>query len=189
MYNFPLSRDGSLSKLMLAKEILDFKSAIAYVHQLPYGRTTDRSDYRLIIPEQKGTCSTKHAFLKQLAIENKQETVKLCIGIYQMNEINTKGVGSVLVAHQLNYIPEAHTYLKIYGSVLDITRNATNKASFEDSLLSEQEILPHQIANYKVNWHQNFLKQWIEKEQLPYSFEEIWKIREKCIEALSQKII
>jgi aspartate/tyrosine/aromatic aminotransferase len=143
----------------------------------------------LIIPEQKGTCSTKHAFLKQLAIEQQQEKITLCIGIYQMNEINTKGVGSVLDAYQLAYIPEAHTYLKIDGTILDVTRTTENEASFEDSQLSEQEILPYQIASYKVAWHQNFLKQWIEKEQLPYSFQEIWKIREKCIEALSQEII
>lgn len=185
MFNFSLSLNSSLSKLLLDKEIIDFKSAIVYVNQLPYGRTTDRSDYRLIIPENRGTCSTKHAFLKQLAIENKQEAIKLFIGIYQMNEINTKGVGSVLTKYQLEYIPEAHTYLKINGNLLDITRTTENDTSFEDSLLVEQQILPNQIANFKVDWHQNFLKQWIINEQLPYTFEEIWNIREKCIEALS----
>lgn len=185
MLNFPLSLDSSLSKLLLDKGILDFKNAITYINQLPYGRTSDRSDYRLIIPEHKGTCATKHAFLKQLAIENQQEVIKLYIGIYKMNETNTKGVGKVLDAYQLNHIPEAHTYLKINGNVLDITRTTENESSFEDSLLLEEEILPYQIGNYKVNWHQRFLKQWIEKEQLPYSFQKIWEIREKCIKALS----
>ncbi len=186
MFNFSLSLNSSLSKLLLDKEIIDFKSAIVYVNQLPYGRTSDRSNYRLIIPEHKGTCSTKHAFLKQLAIENNQETVALYIGIYKMDEINTKGVGSVLTKYQLDYIPEAHTYLKINGNILDITRNTKSEAAFEDSLLIEQEILPHQIANYKVTWHQNFLKQWILEEKLPYSFQKIWKIREACILALTQ---
>lgn len=185
MHNFSLSLNSPLSKLLLAKGIPDFKSAIAYINQLPYGRTSDRSDYRLIIPEQTGTCSTKHAFLKQLAIENHQETVKLFIGIYQMNEANTKGVGSVLTKYQLNYIPEAHTYLKINETILDVTRTTTNETSFQDSVLAEAQILPHQIADYKVTWHQNFLKEWILTEQLPYTFEEIWNIREKCIEALS----
>jgi hypothetical protein len=140
----------------------------------------------LIIPENKGTCSTKHAFLKQLAVESKEVAVKLYIGIYQMNEVNTKGVGSVLNNYNLDYIPEAHTYLKINGNLLDITRTAENEASFEDSLLLEQEILPHQIADYKVQWHQNYLNQWISDEQLPYSFKEIWKIREDCILAMSE---
>ncbi len=185
MLNFSLSLNSSLSKLLIDKGIVDFKSAITYVNQLPYGRTSDRSDYPLIISENKGTCSTKHAFLKQLAVENNQETVALFIGIYQMNEINTKGVGSILNNHQLNYIPEAHTYLKINGNILDITRTTENDTSFEDSLLIEQEILPYQIADFKVQWHQNFLKKWILNEQLPYSFEKIWNIREKCIEALS----
>lgn len=186
MLNFPLPQNGSLSSLMIDKGIYDFKSAIAYVNKLPYGRTSDRTDFRLILPENKGTCSTKHAFLKQLAIESQQETVQLFIGIYQMNEANTKGVGKVLDNYNLDYIPEAHTYLKINGNLLDITRTTANEISFVDSLLVEKEILPHQIANYKVDFHQNFLKQWIENERLPYSFEEIWKIREECILVLSR---
>ncbi|MBC8754530.1 hypothetical protein H2O64_07585 [Kordia sp. YSTF-M3] len=185
MFNFSLSLNSPLSKLLLHNGITDFKSAIAYIHQLPYGRTSDRSDYKLILPENKGTCATKHAFLKQLSIENNQEAVELYIGIYQMNETNTKGVGSVLIKYNLDYIPEAHTYLKINGNLLDITRTPENKTSFEDSLLTEQQILPHQIGDFKVNWHQGFLKQWIINEQLPYSFEEIWKIREECIASLS----
>ncbi|MEM6686266.1 MAG: hypothetical protein AAF617_10825 [Bacteroidota bacterium] len=186
MLNFPLSQNGSLSKLLLDKGISDFKSAITYVQQLSYGRTSDRSAYWLIIPENKGTCSTKHAFVKQLAIECQQESVQLFLGIYQMNEANTRGVGKVLAKHKLAYIPEAHTYLKINGNVLDITLTNSNKAPFLDSLLTEQEILPQQIASYKVDWHQNFLQQWIIEEQLFYSFEEIWRIREECIAALSE---
>jgi hypothetical protein len=185
MPNFPLPQNGSLSKLLLEKDISDFKAALTYVHQLSYGRTSDRSNYSLIIPEQKGTCSTKHAFVKQLAVEAQQEAIQLFLGIYKMNEANTKGVGKVLKNYNLDYIPEAHTYLKIEGNIMDITRATSNKTPFIDSLLKEEEILPHQIAEYKVNWHQNFLKQWLKDEQLPYSFEEIWKIREECILALS----
>ncbi|AXG71849.1 hypothetical protein KORDIASMS9_04107 [Kordia sp. SMS9] len=188
MLNFLLPQNGSLSKLMIENGVYDFKSAIAYVHQLPYGRTSDRSAYRLIIPEQKGTCSTKHAFLKQLAVESQQETVQLFIGIYQMNESNTKGVGTILKQHQLEYIPEAHTYLKINGKVLDVTRASTNTTSFQNCILAEEEILPHQIATHKVDVHQNFLKQWISEKQISYSFEEIWKIREECIAALSASL-
>ncbi|EDP94919.1 hypothetical protein U8527_15285 [Kordia algicida OT-1] len=186
MLNFPLPQNGSLSSLMLKKEIYDFKSAIAYVNQLPYGRTSDRTNFHLIVFENKGTCSTKHAFLKQLAVESQKENVKLFIGIYQMNEANTKGVGKVLDNYNLAYIPEAHIYLKINGNLLDVTRTTKNETSFEDSLLIEQEILPPQIGSYKVDFHQNFLKQWIADEQISYSFEEIWNIREKCIFAISE---
>ncbi|QHI38877.1 hypothetical protein IMCC3317_42770 [Kordia antarctica] len=185
MLNFPLSLNSPLSKLLQNKQITNFKSAIAYINQLPYGRTSDRSNYSLIISENKGTCSTKHAFLKQLAIENNQNAVELYIGIYQMNETNTKGVGNVLNNYNLDYIPEAHTYLKINGNLLDITRTTENNTSFEDSLLTEEQILPHQIANYKVNWHQNFIKKWILDEKISFSFDAIWKIREECIAAIS----
>jgi hypothetical protein len=139
----------------------------------------------LIIPEQKGTCSTKHAFIKQLAIEAQQEAVQLCLGIYQMNEANTKGVGKVLNNYNLDYIPEAHSYLKIDGNIIDITHPKSNKTLFVNSLLKEEAIQPQQISTYKVNWHQNFLKQWLTTAQLPYSFQEIWNIREECIASLS----
>ncbi|MCU7575121.1 hypothetical protein [Riemerella anatipestifer] len=36
----------------------------------------------------------------------------------------------------------------------------------------------------KINIHKNFLKEWIKAEGLDYSLDEIWKIREECIQAL-----
>lgn len=185
MVNFTLSQDALLSKLLISNGITDFKTAIVYVNQLPYGRTSDRSDFYLILKEHKGTCATKHAFLQQLAIENNRKEIELFIGIYQMNEANTKGVGHVLDTYKLPYIPEAHTYLKINGTILDITRTTHNETSFEDSILVEQNISPEQIGSYKVQWHQDFLKQWIQTNQCIYSFEKLWNIREECIKALS----
>lgn len=188
MLNFSLLPNGLLSQLLLEKGIVNFNDAVTYIHQLPYGRNTDRSNYQSIISENKGTCATKHAFLKQLAIENQQDDVQLFIGIYKMNAQNTSGIGKILTKYQLPYIPEAHTYLKINGNLLDITRITQNDTSFVTSLLVEEEILPYQIGAYKVTWHQQFLKQWIDSAHLSYSFEEIWKIREECILALSEAL-
>ena len=35
-------------------------------------------------------------------------------------------------------------------------------------------------------FHKNFLKKWISDENIPYSLEEIWQIREQCIKDLQK---
>jgi len=104
-----------------------------------------------------------------------------------MNEVNTTGVGSILKAHNLDYIPEAHSYLKIDNKVIDITRNQVSENSFEKCLLKEIEIIPEQIGDYKLKLHQQFLKQWLKTENSPLAFKSLWDIREACIIALSNK--
>lgn len=185
-YNFKLDTSAPLSKQCLVLNLADFQSILKYILHLPYGRNTNRSDYTLVLKEQKGTCSTKHAFLKQLAIENEQEDVKLILCIYKMNGLNTNGISSILKKYSLDHIPEAHTYLKVKNNIIDVTRTTVSEHSFEDSILFETQILPSQIAEYKVVTHQNYLKNWVVSEQTNYSFEEIWRIREACITALNQ---
>ncbi|MFD2823719.1 hypothetical protein ACFS5M_08565 [Lacinutrix iliipiscaria] len=185
-FNFSLKASKPLSKLCLEKGYKDFDALSNYVQSLPYGRNTDRSDYLLILKEEKGTCSTKHAFLKQVAIENDALHIQFCLGLYKMSENNTKGIGNVLSKYKLSYIPEAHTYLKFNELILDFTRAEVSHTSFYKDLLFEEQILPEQIGNYKINKHKSFLKSWINSENVPHSVESIWKIREACIAQLSQ---
>ncbi|WP_353779933.1 hypothetical protein [Winogradskyella sp. 3972H.M.0a.05] len=173
-----------LSKTLKAQDVSSFAQACDYIRNLPYGRNSDRSDFNLILREEKGTCSTKHAFLKQLAIEN-NIPVELCIGVYKMNAENTKGIGSVLDANQLDYIPEAHCYLKFEGKRYDFTKQNSNANMFESVLLFEASIQPEQIGDYKVALHQDYIKSWIASEGIPYAFEDVWTIREACIANLS----
>jgi len=63
---------------------------------LPYGRTANRTDLSLVISEQKGTCSSKHALLKEVADLNGIKGIDLIIGIYKMSEANTPGIGDEL---------------------------------------------------------------------------------------------
>ncbi len=183
---FNLNNSGQLSKSCRALGLKTFDSVCNYVKILPYGRNSERSDFTLVLKENKGTCSTKHAFLKQIAIENNEPTVVLFLGIYKMNDANTKGVGDILKQYNLEYIPEAHTYLKLNNTILDVTRTVASKITFESSLLSEEIIMPQQIGDYKVNNHKNYLKNWITAYNIPYTFKEIWNIREACITALNQ---
>jgi len=183
---FNINDSEGLSKACCAIGLKTFNAVCNYIKGLPYGRNSNRSNFNLVLIENKGTCSTKHAFLKQVAIENNQHHVTLCIGIYKMMESNTKGIGSILKHYNLEYIPEAHTYLKLNNTILDITRTVTSEISFENSLLKEITIMPEQIGDYKVNLHKTFLQDWIKTHQVPYTLKELWFIRERCINALNQ---
>lgn len=180
-----ISNHRPLSKLVLAKGVATLETALAYLRSLPYGRTSNRIDLSLVMMEQRGSCSSKHAFLKQLAIENDWSQVKLFIGMYAMNEQNTPGIGTVLTEHQITAIPEAHCYVKINGTVIDITSPTSSFDRIKDSLLEEIEIEPSQVADFKVKYHQKFMKNWLQTSGIKIPFDKIWELREQCIKNLS----
>ncbi len=184
-FNFKLDKAKPYSKLCIDEGFNDFESISDYFKSLPYGRNSDRSNFKLVLTERKGTCASKHAFLKELAIENYQASVKLFIGVYKMNDKNTSGVEPILSKYKLDYLPQAHTYLKINGELSDITRSVESELNFMDDLIFEEEITPNQVLDYKRELHQKYLKEWIKKEEMDYTFEEIWSIREEGIEILS----
>ncbi|WP_452220718.1 hypothetical protein [Lacinutrix salivirga] len=183
-FNFKLTAKTPLTQLCLANDLSDFISLCEFVKQLPYGRNSDRSDYTLVLIEHRGTCSTKHAFLKQIAIEHNKNEVNLCLGIYKMKDSNTKGVGGILRKYKLDYLPEAHTYLKINTKIRDVTKQEQSNNAFTTSLLTENFIQPKDIGDYKVNVHKTYLKQWIQSHNIPYTFKDIWTFREACIASL-----
>lgn len=165
---------------------MDFIELIEKVKHIPYGRNSNRYDFTLVISENKGTCSSKHAFLKDFANKNNIPNIKLYIGIFKMNEENTSKIFPLLSENQINYIPEAHCYLKVDGIPLDITTSESFYAKIKNDILEEIEIEPIQVANYKVNYHKDFLKKWIIETNQNKTFNEIWTIREKCIQKLSE---
>ncbi|MGB1309274.1 MAG: hypothetical protein ACPG6B_10210 [Oceanihabitans sp.] len=186
LFNFKLNPEKKLSSTCISLGLNDFETVCQYVKEIPYGRLGKNSNYTAILAKNKGTCSTKHAFLKQLAIENEAEKIKLFIGIYKMCEANTKGVGKILNKYNLEYIPEAHTYLKFTNAIYDFTNNTKNKSSFSDSILLEREITPSQTTGFKVLLHKKYIKKWILTNNIPVSFTDLWSIREACIVALSK---
>lgn len=139
-----------------------------------------------VIKEQCGTCSTKHAVLKQLADEMGLEEVQLICGVYKMNAINTPAVAAILLLHQLEFIPEAHNYLKYKNHIFDFTK--TESINFADDLIEEVNMLPNQIGEYKVKYHQQVLQHWLDVHpQVPYTLSELWTIREQCIQAIAKE--
>jgi hypothetical protein len=179
---------GPLSAEFIARDIADFRAAGRYLHGLPYGRTVDRADFRAVLREGKGTCSTKHALLAALAHEQ-DLPVALTLGIYDMHERNTPGVGAVLTRHGLASLPEAHCYLTYEGRRIDVTRSGAEPTEPITRFLYEEAIVPEQIGDYKVTLHRRHMQIWVNDNAERVggrSVEEVWRIREECIAALAQ---
>ena len=163
---------------------MNFLEIINLVKYIPYGRNSNRDDFSLVILENKGTCSSKHAYLKDFADKNNIQDVQLFIGIYKMNEQNTN-IGNIFSDHKILFIPEAHCYLKINGQVVDATSPNSNFENIKNDMLLEIEIQPEQVTEFKIKFHQNFIKNWLEETNSKFTLDQIWKIRENCIQNLS----
>lgn len=122
-----------------------------------------------------------------MAERNDIPDVKLLLGLYKMNLENTPGIGSVLEEYGLPFIPEAHCYLKIAGERKDFTRSGSDIDRIEQDILEEQEINYDQVARFKVDYHKRYIRNWLEKTKSVFAFEELWNIREKCIQNLSDQ--
>jgi hypothetical protein len=178
---------GPLSAEIIARGITDFQAAGRYLQALPYGRTADRADFRAVLREGKGTCSTKHAFLAALAHEQALPVV-LTLGVYAMHECNTPGVGAVLARYGLMSLPEAHGYLTYASMRIDVTRAGADPSEPISQFLYEEAIIPAQIGAYKMTLHRQFIQDWVSnnRETLKgLSVEDVWRIREECIAALA----
>jgi hypothetical protein len=175
---------GETTSQFVALGIDGFQSAARFVHQLPYGRNCDRADFRLVLPEHRGTCSTKHALLAALAAEQ-QLPVHLTLGIYEMSERNTPGVGAVLDKNGIAFVPEAHCYLTYNGIRIDVTREVAAAQESITRFLHEETIAPAQIGAYKVAMHQAWMRDWVARAMPDRDWQSVWKIREECIAALS----
>jgi hypothetical protein len=179
-----LTSKEELTQRLLELGITNWDDTLIHVRNIPYGRNSNREDLSLVLKENKGSCSSKHAFLKEITIQNNIPNVQLIIGIYKMNESNTK-IGTILSENAIDYIPEAHCYLNINGERLDYTTGSSSFEKIKNDLLEEIEIEPYQVGEFKIKYHQDFVKKWLIDTKPSFSFHEIWAIREKCIAYLS----
>jgi len=181
----PILADGEISRLARSHGLKTFAVAVYHVRSLPYGRTTERSDYRLVLSEGRGTCSSKHALLAALARENGL-AVHLILGVYEMTEANTPGVGGELSKHGFPSIPEAHCYLRAGDGVIDVTMPEGSPSGAERRFLHEEAISPVDISTYKTAVHRRVLDDWLHAAgHAELGLEAAWAIREACIAALS----
>lgn len=175
-----LNASAPLGVAFAALGVTRLRTAARWVQALPYGRTTDRADWRLVLPERRGTCSTKHALLAALAAEA-GASVGLVLGVYLMDEATTPGVGAALAAAGLCAVPEAHCVLDAERERLDLTWPGRTEAP---SFVWEEAIRPDQIGAHKVSRHRDFVRTWAAKHGLDAAH--VWAAREACIAALSR---
>jgi len=184
-----LAPAGYISKAFIDVGATEFRSAAAWVNRLPYGRNQSSDNQMAVFHERRGTCSTKHALLKRLAIEQNLD-VDLCLGIYYMTDANTPGIGKVLAMHNLPLIPEVHCFLRTGHLLVDVTRaSGLQPKESITSFVYEETISPDQIGKYKNELHRRFLQQWIASSDRAsaYTLDDVWTIREECIAALSER--
>jgi len=184
----PLKPADDVSDAFIQAGVPDYRAAARFVSRLRYGRNTVVSDPLIVIREGRGTCSTKHALLRRLAREQGLD-VALVLGIYEMHEGNTLGIGPILKRHDLTTLPEAHCYLRFRGDRVDITREINTCVSEPVAqFLHEEDITPEQIGDYKRDLHRQFMRQWIAETGAAAGrdLDEMWRIREECIASLSQ---
>jgi hypothetical protein len=177
---YELKQSGIVSTAFLNLAKADLRAAGRHVCELPYGRNGNPDDPLAVLTDQRGTCSTKHALIRRLAIEQGIDLV-LILGIYEMNERNTPGVGAVLKRHSLRALPEAHCYLRVGDECIDLTSPRPSSGVEPIShFLHEEEIDPTQVTSYKIGVHKNFLQRWITERQCgEMSLASMWAIREE----------
>lgn len=180
--------EGRFSALLLEHEITTFSSACTFVQKLPYKRISDKENLELVLSEGCGTCSSKHAFLAQVALENNHPEVELICGIFLMSEETHPVLDNFFTGKQYTAIPEAHCYLKYRQQRLDFTTGNNRMPFIERKLLREHKIEPHQANEWKTAMHRAFLKSYLDRHpETGSSFDAFWSAREECIARLSKE--
>jgi hypothetical protein len=184
--DFTIKNNGPISEAFLVRNVNSFQQATLFIAALPYGRNPNKTNLVSVFTDNCATCSTKHALLKLLATENNVIGLQLIIGLFKMNKKNTPQVAATLAKHQLQYLPEAHCYLKYNGQVLDFTNKSSCSNYFLQDILQEIEINCNQISDFKINYHKAYLACWLnENININLTVNEIWAIREQCIADLA----
>ena len=100
--NFEIKSQEEVSREFLKNNIVDFNTACGFISSLPYKRNKNKNNLLCVFDEKTGTCSTKHAVLRKLAIENNRHEVKLILGIFKMDaEYNSK-IENTLIRYKLD---------------------------------------------------------------------------------------
>ena len=181
--SFTIEAKGTLSKSILAEGFSSFEKFAEYVRSLPYGRIESSNDGLEVLREKRGTCSSKHQLLARVAHECGHSEIALTIGIYEMCENNTPGVGAALSAALLSSIPEAHCYLTVGKMRFDFTGLPSGEFSPFDALLNEYTVQPDELSQMKTKIHKQFISSWASTTGI--SMENAWALREACIASLT----
>jgi hypothetical protein len=155
-----LARDGPVTRAFLDCGVRQLRAAAGIVWKLPYGRNRSPADALCVLREGRGTCSTKHPLLARLLAEQGIEGFELRLGIYDMDEANTPGVGGVLARYGLRSIPEAHCYLAAGPRRLDFTRALPAEVAPITRFVQEVSVEPGDVSEFKPALHRRYLEEY-----------------------------
>lgn len=173
-----------LTQLCKKQNLCNWKQLTEYIYHLPYRRTSNRSDLSLVMKEQCGTCSGKHAFLMAVAKENEFSNVELHLALFQLNAINMPCLTTYLKEIGREYLLEAHCYLKVDNESLDVTGSLFDFNTIEPYIIEDQLVNYEEIDSIKPAYHKSAVKKWIKDKKINNTFELVWSQRENCIELM-----
>ena len=129
--------------------------------------------------------AAKHSILAKIAEENFQDEIELVAGIFMMSSETHPEFQTFLDSYKLITIPEIHCYLRYKGERFDFSSNAPKLPLIEKKITREQRIEPHQIGEWRMEIHKDYLKRWISrKPEINQSFEEIYSKRNEFYKTL-----
>jgi hypothetical protein len=180
---FRISGESALCDAVRSHGFESFEHLAEHVRKLPYGRTSNAQEPFAVLRQGRGTCSAKHQLLAAVAQDCGHSEVVLIVGIYEMSEYNTPGVGTVLNAASLTSIPEAHCYLSVDGERFDFTGLPAGSSSPFAALVAEYTVSPSNLSQLKVELHKRAIGAWASDRGI--SKEAAWATREACIATLA----
>jgi hypothetical protein len=181
--NFEIASRSRVCDELRSRGWSDFRALCEQVRALPYGRVSNTADPLSVLRERKGTCSSKHRLLAEVARDCGHSEIELVVGIYEMSEANTPGVGAVLRTASCASIPEAHCYLRVGAARWDFTGLSAGRESPFASLLEEHVVLPETLGKTKLELHRLALDRWA--PTVGRSPATAWSLREACIAVLT----
>ena len=101
---FRISGGSALCDAVRSRGFESFEQLAEHIRKLPYGRTANADEPLAVLGQGRGTCSAKHQLLATVAQDCGHSEVQLTVGIYEMSEENTPGVGAVLSTASLKSI-------------------------------------------------------------------------------------
>lgn len=187
MIDFELTSNEKYSLAFREKGMNSFVEACNFIAKFPYGRNANREDFSLVFSEQKGTCSSKHALLAELALENGHPEVELIAGIFLMSGETHAKLAPFFENKPYTTLPECHCYLRYKGERFDFTDTSGTLELITPKLVREQRIDPSQVSDWKIVIHKDYLQRWLNRNPaIGMTLEAIWKEREEAISILSK---
>jgi hypothetical protein len=185
--DFKLNNHSELTASLKSIGITHFKEACLYIQKIPFGRNNNPKDFSTVLTENKGTCSTKHGFLGKISEEHLQSDIHVMVGIYMMSEKSHPHLKTVFETYNLKFIPETHAYFRVNDVRYDFSSENFSISEIEPFIIREQRCEPLQLIGWKTMIHKHYIESWIKRQNLSYTPEQVWEIREMCLLSESEK--